>query len=150
MKRILILLAFILSFTIVVDAQMRTSNLRSGVTYVEVTTDYTLTNTVPQYWQINAGQNYYTAQTCVIHLDSLAGNHTNVAVQLQGRVSTTASTWVNIGSAVNWTGTTSDTTIIYTNATENLYREFKLLFTGTGTGTTTISNMEFKQYFGTP
>lgn len=149
MKKILILLAFILTFT-AVDAQLRTSNLRSGVTYVEVTNDYTLTNAVAQYWQINAGQNWYTAQTCVIHLDSLAGNHTNVAVQLQGRVTTNAATWVNIGSAVNWTGTTADTTIIYTNATENLYREFKLLFTGTGTGTTTIANMEFKQYFGLP
>lgn len=149
MKKLILILVLMFAF-MATEAQLRTTNLRSGVTYANVSTDYTLTNAVANYWQINAGQNWYTAQTCIIALDSTGGDHTNVAVQLQGRASTTAATWVNIGSAVNWTGTTADTVIIYTNATENLYREFKLLFTGTGTGTTKIDNMEFKQYFGMP
>ena len=131
------------------NAQMATTNLRSGVTYADVSTDYTLTNAVAQYWLVNAGQNYYTAQTLVINLDSASGNHTNVAIQLQGRV-TDMDAWANIGSAINWKGTTADTTIVYTNATENLYRQFKILYTGTGTGTTTIDRQVFKQYFGNP
>jgi len=151
-------LAFILGVTIIAflfsyegpqaNAQLITTNL-SGQTYADITTDYTLTNTTPAYWQVNAGQNYYTAQTLVINLDSASGNHTNVAIQLQGRV-TDMDAWTNIGSAINWVGTTADTTIVYTNATENLYRQFKILYTGTGTGTTTIDRQVFKQYFGTP
>lgn len=131
------------------EAQMRTDNLRPGVTYVDVSTDYTLTNAVAQYWAVNAGQNYYTAQELVINLDSASGNHTNVAIQLQGRI-TSMDAWANIGSAINWLGTTSDTSIVYSNTTENKYRQFKILYTGTGTGTTTIDRQVFKQYFGLP
>lgn len=131
------------------NAQLTTTNLRSGVTYAEVTTDYTLTNAVANYWLVNAGQNYYTAQELVIHMDSASGNHTTVTVQLQGRVAD-IDAWANIGSAVVWYGTTADTTIVYSNATENKYRQFKILYTGVGTGTTTIANQVFKQYFGLP
>lgn len=130
-------------------AQMKTTTLRSGVTVAEVSTDYTLTNTTSQYWYIEAGQNWYTAQELVIDLDSASGNHTNVAIQLQGRLSENDS-WSNIGSAINWLGESGDTTIVYSNTTENKYRQFKVLYTPTGTGTSTIENQVFKQYFGLP
>jgi hypothetical protein len=148
-------LIFILSLIAVVmacnpsQAQIATLYMPKGDTYLEYVTDVTLTNTTAKYFQIVAPQNWYTAQSYVVHLDSLSGNHTNVACVLAGRVSDQTSTWTTIGT-INWAGTTADTTIIYLNATENQYREFKLTFTGTGTGTTTIANMEFKQWYGLP
>ena len=148
---------FIISFLIAValfacnpsSAQIATLNMPKGNTYIEYTTDVTLTNNVAQYFQINAPQDWYTAQSYIVHLDSLAGNMTSCAVVLAGRVSDQTSTWTTIGT-VTWGSTTADTTIIYLNATENQYRQFKLTFTGAGTGTTTIANMEFKQWFGLP
>ena len=131
------------------SAQLVTVKMPASQTYVEISTDYTITNAVAGYYLINAAKDYYTAQDIVIQLDSTSGDHTNVAVQLQGR-KTDNSAWANIGSAVNWTGATGDTTIVYTNATEVGYRSFKLLFTGTGTGVTTIDNVEFKLWLGLP
>lgn len=148
MKRIVILLA-ILSFAVMANAQMRTTNLAPGNTYANVTTDYTLTNTTAQYWQVNTGIDAYTAQVWVVNLDSASGNHTNVALQLYGRYCSLDS-WNAIGSAINWKGTTSDTTIVYLNAAENGYRQFKLLYTPTGTGTTTIDRQVFKLWKGLP
>lgn len=149
MKKLIILIACLLAFSFA-EAQMATTTIRSGNTYADLTTDFTLTNAVTQYWFVKAPQHWYTTQTLVINLDSLAGDHTNVAIQLQGKVSDQITTWTNIGSAINWLGTTSDTTIIYDNSTENNYRRFKILYTGTGTGTTTIDRQEFIQHFGTP
>ncbi len=149
MKKLIFVLTFIFAI-VTVQAQFKTTTLHSGITYAEYGVDITLTNAVAQWWKVKAPQDWYTAQTVTVQLDSAGGNHTNVAVALYGRVSAQTSTWTAIGSAINWKGTTADTTIIYTNATENLYREFKILYTGTGTGVTTIDNQEFKQYFGLP
>ena len=150
MKKLMFLLAFV-TVIFTVQAQMSTSNLTPGNTYTENPTDVILTGTVAQYWQINAPQNYYTGQSITIQLDSLAGTHTTVTVAISGRVSDQTATWTSIGSSIVWHGTTSDTTIIFTNATENAYRQYKVLFTGVGaTGTTTIDNREFKQWFGLP
>jgi len=132
------------------QAQITTLYMRDGQTYSQYTTDVTLTNTTAQYFKIVSTQDWYTTQTVVLQLDSASGDHTNVAVQLQGRLSSQFSSWTNIGSAVNWAGTTSDTTLAISNTTENAYREFKILLTGTGTGTTTIDNFEFKQHYGNP
>jgi len=146
MKKIILILTCLLAF-LFVDAQTLTSNIRTGQTYVNVNTDITLTNTTPLYWQVNSLQNWYTAQTVIISLVELAGSHTNVEVLLQGRVSEQVS-WTDIGTAIDWKLTTSDTVITYTNTTENSYKQFRVLYTGTGTGTTTISRQEFKQYYG--
>ena len=149
MKRIIFLIALMFAVAAISEAQIATLNMPKGNTYLEYTTDVTLTNTTAKYFQINAPQDWYTAQSYIVHLDSASGNHTNVACVLAGRVSDQTSTWTTIGT-VNWGGTSADTTIIYLNATENQYRQFKLTFTGTGNGTTTIANMEFKQWFGLP
>ena len=149
MKKIALLLAFIVGFVMVSEAQLLTTNLIKGQSYAKVATDYTLTNAVAGYWQVNTQPEWYNAQDVMVHLDSASGNHTNVAVQLQGRIDA-LDAWANIGSAVNWKGTTADTTIQYTNTTEGAYRQFKLLFTGTGTGTTTIADMSFKLWNGLP
>ena len=150
MKKLFIILSLVVAFAATSKAQMLSSYMTPTQTWLDVSTNYTLTSTTPAYWFISAPKDYYTAQVVVVELDSLSGNHTNVAVQLQGRYSSSSATWNNIGSAVNWKGTTADTTIVILNATENGYREFKLLFTGTGTGTTRIDNMQFKMWYGLP
>jgi len=149
MKKLTIFIALMFAFVAISKAQIATINMGKGVTYTEYTTDVTLTNNVAQYFLFYPQTDYYTAQNFIVHLDSLSGNHTNMACVLAGRVSDQTSTWTTIGT-VNWAGTTSDTTIIYTNATENAYRQFKLTFTGTGTGTTTLANTEFKIWYGLP
>ena len=149
MKKIIALVTLFIAFAISANAQMLTTSLSSGQSYVNITTDYTLTNTTAKYWQINAQPEWYNAQTVVVNLDSASGNHTNVAVALYGRFSDQLA-WTQIGSTQNWKGTKSDTTLTFTNATENLYRQFKVNFLGTGTGTTTIDRMEFKYYNGLP
>lgn len=144
-------LLFCLMGSVVMEAQVATTNLRTGVTYANYTTDWVLTNAVVQYWLIKAPQNSYTAQNFIVSMDSLTGDHTAVAVGLHGRISNQTSTWTQIGSDVTWDGPeSSDTTIIFTNATENAFREYKIVFTGTGTGTTTVTQMEFKQWYGIP
>jgi hypothetical protein len=150
MKKFLFILIAFVTLAATSQAQMLSTTMTPNQTWVNVATNYTLTDAVAQYWFISAPKDYYTAQAVVVELDSLTGNHTNVAVQLQGRYSSSSATWNNIGSAVNWKGTTADTTIVILNATENGYREFKLLFTGTGTGTTRIDNMQFKMWYGLP
>lgn len=147
MKKLIFVLA--LTFTVVIsNAQIKTLTLLPGETYTEYTTDVTLTNNVAQYFIVKSSAPWYTAQAYVVQLDSVSGNHTNMAVVLAGRVSDQTSTWTTI-STTNWTGS-SDTTMIVLNATENQYREFKITFTGTGTGVSRIDNFEFKQYYGLP
>lgn len=127
------------------QAQMATVTVPTGLTYISTTTDYTLTNTTASYLLVKAPQHFPTTQDILVQLDSLAGNHTNVAVSLWGRKFDTGA-WVAIGSAVNWKGTTADTTIIISNATATRYRDYKINYLGTGTGTTTIDLQQFKLY----
>jgi len=148
MKKLVLILAVLFAF-VYAEAQMLTTNLKPGYTFVQVTTDYTLTNTTASYWQVNTQLDSQLAQAWVVNLDSASGDHTNVALQLYGRVCS-LDAWATIGSAINWVGTTSDTTISYINDTENEYRQFRLNYVGTGTGTTTISEQAFKVYKGTP
>jgi hypothetical protein len=152
---------FIISFLIAValfacnpaGAQIATLNINEPNTYVEYSTNVTLTDAVAQHFIINAPQDWYTAQAYTVNLDSLTGSHTKIAVVLAGQHSDVESAWTTI-STTNWIGTVPgtgvDTTMTVINATENGYRRFKITFTGTGTGTTRIDNFEFKQYFGLP
>jgi hypothetical protein len=139
---ILIVLAFTVSATIAQTATYRMNQ----ITFKEVNTDYTLTNAVAQNFVWNAGQNWTCTQDFLVNLDSLAGNHTNVAVALYGKKFST-SAYAQIGSTVNWAGTTSDTTIVISNATANRYRFYKVIYTGTGTGTSTIDIQAMKLYY---
>lgn len=151
MKKTILFITLILGLALSANSQtlLKTSEGTIQNPYWNITTNYTLTSTTPAYFQFNTTNYPYTAQEVVVNLDSASGNHTNVAVALYGRVSDQLS-WTQIGSTVNWKGTTADTTLIISNATENKYLQFKLLFTGTGTGTTTIDRTEFKLYNGLP
>jgi len=112
-----------------------------------VTTDYTLSATTVRNFIWTAPQTKPCTQDFVINLDSLTGNHTNVAVALYGQKSTYMGDWTIIGSAVNWKGTTADTTILISNATANRYSLYKTVVTGTGAASTTrIDVMGLKLY----
>jgi hypothetical protein len=155
MKKLIFVLA--LMFTMVISSAQTTITTiygNSSETYKEYATDVTLTNTTAKALYFNMQPEYYTAVNFIVQLDSATGNHTNVAVALYGRISDQQATWTAIGSAINWLGKGGsdgcDTTILFTNSTEAAYRQYKLLFTGTGTGTTTICYSALKLWYGIP
>lgn len=143
---IMLVVATIATAQTVTLPTMASANNNNAATNQIVTTDYTLTNTTVRNFIWTAPQPKPTTQDIVIDLDSLAGNHTNVAVAVYGQKSNIKGDWTQIGSTVNWKGTTSDTTIVISNATANRYSWYKTTITGTGTGTTTIANQVLKLY----
>ena len=118
----------------------------TAATYQLVTTDYVLTNTTARNFIWTCPQPKPVTHDFVIDLDSLAGTHTNVAVAVYGQKSILKGDYTQIGSTINWKGTTADTTIIISNATAARYSNYKFTITGTGTGTTTIANLVTKLY----
>jgi len=144
MKKI-IFIAILGLLAIFSQAQMATVTIPVGQTYASYGTDHTLTNTTASYLLVKAPQHFPTTQDILVQLTDGATPHTNVAVSLLGRKFDTGA-WVAIGSAINWKTTTADTTIIISNATANRYRDFKINYVGTGTGTTTIGLQQVKLY----
>jgi hypothetical protein len=146
MKKIIFIMFALISF-LGVSAQMAKKSIGLGISEVRDVTNYTLISDTAQYWLVKANQKVPTTQDFIVKLDSLSGNHTNVAVQLMGQKSPDKGDWTNIGSAVNWKGTTADTTIVISNATATRYRNYKVVYTGTGTGKTTIDIQELKLWY---
>lgn len=144
MKKLLFLISILFVF---VTTQAQTVNLAmpDGSTYMSVITDYNLTNTTVRNFIYLAPQDFAATQDYLIQLDSVSGNHTNVAVALYGAKFGT-SAYSAIGSAVNWKGVSSDTTIVISNATANRYRYYKVVVTGTGTGVSKVDAQELKLY----
>jgi len=152
MKKLLFILALVCAF-MVTNAQIATLNLNSGSTYAEYTTDVVLTNAVAQNFRINAGQNWHTSPYISVAVDSTSGNHTSLNIALAGRMTDQTTVWTAI-SDVTWdmdhAGSAADTIIITGAAAETFFRQYKVTFTPVGTGTSTVTNFEFKQYFGLP
>lgn len=113
---------------------------------VFVTQDYTLTNTTSRCFIIPASMEGAATQDLVINIDSLTGNHTNVAVSFWGKKSSLSPDSTQIGNTINWKGTTRDTTITISNASANRFNTYTLKLTGTGTGTTKIDSWFLKLY----
>jgi len=144
MKKLIFILAIMFIGIGIATAQTDTYNIASKNTYRIINTDYTLTNTVATWFLWKAERNFTATQDFQVNLDSLSGDHTNVAVSLYGRKFSTDS-WTQIGSTVDWLGATGgDTTITISNTSINRYREYKFNLLGTGTGTTTIDWQQFK------
>jgi hypothetical protein len=144
---ILFLFAFTIVFATAQSVTLPTmDSYVKGGTYQIINTDYTLTNATARTFIYTAPQPEPTTQDYVVKLDSLTGNHTNVSVALWGQKSSVKADWTQIGSTVNWIGTTVDTTIIISNATANRYRNYKAVITGTGTGTTRVDVQELKLF----
>lgn len=149
MKKVLFLLLMLFSL-VVAQAQVATVNVLIPNTYgiaqspTAVASIYKITNTTAGYVLFKAAMNNGSKQDLVVKLDSVSGNHTNVAVQLQGQKSALKGDWTNIGSAVNWKGTTADTVIVISNSTFNYYQNFKVVYTGTGVGVTKLTSASLK------
>jgi hypothetical protein len=144
MKKLILILA-IAFVAFAARGQTAVITIQDGNTFAVKNTNYTLTNTTVSWFKFVAKKDNMSTQDFECNLDSLSGNHTNVAVSLYGRKFSTDD-WTQIGSTVNWTGTTSDTTLTISNTEYNRYREYKANFLGTGTGTTTIDFQKFKQW----
>lgn len=140
MKRLLFLLIAVMGFAF---ANAQTIYVDKPSTYAAYSTDVTVTNTTAATVYFEGRQDFKATQDYLCQLDSTSGNHTNVAVELYGQKFDSGA-WSQIGSTVNWAGTTADTTIIISNTTANRYRKYKAVFTGTGTGVTTVDSQEFK------
>lgn len=145
MKKFISILFLIVITAVTINAQtVSFGKWADGASYQSVETDYTLTNTTARTFVFYPNFHQKSTQDYIVNLDSLTGNHTNVAVALYGQKSSVAADWTQIGSTVNWLGTTADTTIIISNVTANRYRIYKVVLTGTGTGTTKVDNQELK------
>lgn len=140
-------LIFILVLAIVAIAargQTQTYNLEDG-TYKNVTTDYTITNTTAIWFLFKAAKNNSATQDFCVTLTKGTGSHSNIDVTLYGRKFSTTD-WVQIGSTISSGVITTTYTGTISNTVHNRYREYKVLYQGTGTGTTTISNQELKTW----
>ena len=147
MKRLILFITLLFVGLVYANAQTVTfPRMVDGDTYQYVATDYNLTNTTVRNFIFTAPQHTPTTQDYVIKLDSVSGNHTNVAVALYGGKSAIKGDYTAIGSAVNWKGKNRDTVIIISNTTANRYRYYKIVVTGTGTGVTNVADQELKVY----
>lgn len=149
MKKVLFLIVMVFAF-VAVQAQVAQTSILIPNTHgaiISPTTAaniYKITNTTVGYVLFKAPMNNGSKQDFVIKLDSVSGNHTNVAVKIYGQKSALKGDWTQIGSTVNWKGTTADTVIVVSNASYNYYQNFKYEFTGTGTGVTKLTNNYLK------
>lgn len=146
MKRFILFITLLFAGLVYTNAQTVEVPPMGDRTYQYVATDYNLTNTTVRNFVFTAPQSYKATQDYVIKLDSVSGNHTNVAVALYGGKSAIKGDYTAIGSAVNWKGQNKDTVIIISNTTANRYRYYKIVVTGTGTGVTKVADQELKIY----
>ena len=146
-KYFLLLVVFISS---IVSAQIASTKIAIPNTFGQIVSPaatasiYKITNTTAGYVLFYAQMNQPSTQDFVVKLDSVSGNHTNVAVSIYGQKSELKGDWTQIGSTVNWKGTTADTVILVSNASANRYQNFKITYTGTGTGVTKINKTFLK------
>jgi hypothetical protein len=130
MKKTIMLLTFVFAVAMTNYGQDKTATINLGGTYQEASfndADTITENRTLYTVQFNAAQNYPTTQDFLIAMDSI--DAPEMAVQLQG--SKFGDSYSSIGSAVNWVGTTGDTTIVISNATANRYRIYRAVVTRT-------------------
>lgn len=141
MKKLVFMLALLVIVAITARGQTATIPLSLSETFKLEARDFTITNTTVVWFQWEAAKHMRATQDFTVNLDSLAGNHTNIAIKLYGKRFDDDS-WTQIGSTVNSTDGTAIETI--SNTSINGYRFYKSEFTGTGTGTTTIDWQKLK------
>jgi hypothetical protein len=141
MKKLIFILAFLFVIASIATAQEATFSIKASKNFKKVSTNYTLTNTTVLWFQWDAARGIPATQDYQANLDSLSGNHTNIAIKLFGKKFSDDS-WTQIGSTVNSTDGTATETI--SNTVLNRFRFYKTEFTGTGTGTTNIDFQKFK------
>lgn len=144
MKTIISIIMCLFLFT-GIQAQTKTGTITTGNSYIDLNFNAADTVAAGQTSYdviIFSAQHYPTTQDLLVKLDSISTPGATVA--LTG--SKFGDTYVAIGSAVTWKGTTADTTIVISNSTANRYRYYKATVTRTA-GKAAISDVKFKQYF---
>lgn len=128
-----------------VQSQTKNGTITTGNSYIDLNFNAADTVAAGQTAYdiiVFSAQHYPTTQDLLVKLDSISTPGATVA--LTG--SKFGDTYVAIGSAVTWKGTTADTTIVISNSTANRYRYYKATVTRTE-GKAAISDVKFKQYF---
>ena len=140
MRKLLIILSLLVIVTL---ARAQTATIDLGtMTQKSYAVSQTLTDVTAKWFQYNAPQSVPISLTYSALLTKGTGSHTETTVQLYGKCFT-GDDWVLITTALSGTITTTYNLTI--NVTTHLqYRYFKVLFTGTGTGTTKITSQNFK------
>lgn len=125
-KFIFFLFAFI---SLTAFSQEKSLRLDFDKTYMSTTNffakDTIATGQTPYNIQVYVDKQHPCTQSVRLKLDSISAP--KVTVQLKGSIF--GDVWANIGSAVTWSGSTADTTIIITNATANRYRYYDAVLT---------------------
>lgn len=146
MKKIF-LLSMLVCFALVgLEAQNKTVSLPTDMSYIDVAhtaADTVSANRTTYFLLIKAPQHYKTTQDLLVTLNNVSGGKGTVLLQGQ---KFDDGAWTNIGSAVTWSGSTSDTIIVISNTTANRYRNYKVLFTRTA-GKWLIYDSKLKLYF---
>jgi hypothetical protein len=116
-------------------------------TYFKSTTDVTITNTTAAYIVIDASASvdFPATQFLYAEIDSVSGNHTAIAVTLFGK-NFDGEDWTSITISATDLGVNSALPVKFTTSAETRWRKYKVVFTGTGTGVSTLDNLEFKLY----
>ena len=143
MKKLILFLMLCVGFAL--QAQTVTlPQMMSGATYQKIAQTYVLTNTTARTFVFTAPQAKPCTQEFVVKLDSVSGNHTQITVAVYGQKSSIKGDWTQIGSTS--TSTLGADIVLISNSTANRYSNYKYVITGTGTGTTAISNQVLKLY----
>jgi len=144
---VLISLAFIV---LVANAQTATIALADN-NYITSAVDYSITAATVRNIIFDArGADWTTTQDFLVNIDSVAGYHSSMSIQLHGAKFATGA-YSTIGSAVVYygrnAGVSTDTTIILSNATATRWNFFKIAITPVGaTGVSKIDAFEVKLY----
>lgn len=141
-----ILFSIMMFFASISFSQSKTVTILTGNSYYDVAmvaADTISANQTVYNLTFNAPQNYPTTQDFYTKLTNVSG--AAATVQLQGSKFSDVA-YVNIGSAITWSGSTADTVIVISNATENRYRFYKVVYTSTA-GKALIYDAILKLYF---
>ena len=135
----------VLSASYAQDKSVTLSDTKTFNAFNMTSADTVTNNDQLYYFEVTANSHYKQTQDWLLTLHKVSGNP-RIAVLLQGKKFVT-STYTNIGSAVTWYGSTTDTTIVISNATANRYRYYKLGLDATNTAQkSTITKCEFKAW----
>jgi len=143
MKKLISIL-FLVAIGFFAVAQGGTDKLDLENTFIDWTlTDAdTVSGTSSATYVLTVNKHQPTTQDVLVVLDSI--DVPGVTVQLKGK-KFLESSYTNIGSAVEWAGTSADTTIEISNSTANRYRYLGLTVTAT-TGKAQVTTLKEKVY----
>lgn len=146
MKKLIFI--FVLMFLAAVGYSQRYVTLTPEATYGSVTlpATETITGVGAFTYELFANKHVKSTQDLKISLDSL--KTPRASVQMKGK-KFASDAYTNIGDAVAWKGTSSDTAIVISNSTANRYRYYAVTVTAdtTGVGATAkfgVSALEWK------